>query len=108
MTKNFSMFIKQRNRCPFRSTNADYAASFVSPFRAKVDNMVRAFNNIQIMFNNYYGISCVNQSVQDNEKFLNIFGMKSGCWFIKKIDGFSCAFFAKFTGQFDSLGLTAR
>lgn len=54
-------------------------------FRAHINNPICAFDDIQIVFNDNYRMTCIYQLIESIEQFGNVFEMKTGGWFIKEI-----------------------
>ena len=50
-----------------RCAGGDDLPASVTAFRAKIDNPVRGFDHVQVMFDDYHRIAVVPQSVQDSE-----------------------------------------
>ena len=49
----------------FRRSGCYNPTSIVTTFRSEINQIIRRFDYIQIMFYYYYGISKINQSVKD-------------------------------------------
>ena len=68
-------------------------SALFSPFRAHVDDPVRAFDNFEIMFDDDEGISAIAQPQEHFEQFLNIRKMQPRCRFVEQVECAPCSFF---------------
>ena len=90
----------------FRCPRCNDCSAAGTAFRSDVNDIVCSLNNIQIVFNNNDRIPALSQSSEDFCQFVNIGKMKTGCRLVKDVHRSSCAAFAEFCGQFDTLCLT--
>ena len=82
----------------------DYRAAPASPFRTQVDEVIRYFDHIQVVLNDYYGIPGIYKPVQDLNQLVHIGKMQAGGGFIQDVEGLSRASLGQFGGQLDTLG----
>ena len=75
-----------------RRTCGNYSASAVPSLGTEINDMIRSFDNIKVVFNNNDRVACVNKSMKHLNKTVNICGVEACCGFVKNIYRFSrCA-----------------
>ena len=67
----------------------DYRSAVFSAFGTEVDNIIRHFDYVEIMFDDYYGIAFGYESLQYSDKFFDVCAMKSPSRYVKKINRFA-------------------
>ena len=82
-------------------------AALIPAIRAKVDQIIRAFDDVEIMFNDQDRIAPIDQPLQDLKQFVDIGKMKSRRRFIKDIERPACRGLTKFARQLNPLSLPA-
>src|SRR5438876_10832154 len=91
----------------FRRPSAhDLAATFAT-FRSQIDNPVRAFDHLQIVFNHDHRITRVAQLYQYLQEFLNVGEMQSAGRPIDNVDPAPSCLFRKLSREFSSLRFSA-
>src|SRR5207245_11599935 len=91
----------------FRGPSAhDLAATFAT-FRSQIDNPVRAFDHLQIVFNHDHRITRVAQLHQYLQEFLNVGEMQSGGRLIENVERAPSCLFRKLSREFYALGFSA-
>ena len=65
----------------------DDAAAVFAAFRAKVDDVVGGFDDVEVVFDDQHRVSQRNQALQHVEQFVNVGEMQSRCRFVKDVDG---------------------
>ena len=90
-----------------RGTGSDHIATLITAFRAEIDDMVRGFDDIQIMLDYQHRIAHIHQLLQHFDQLVHIRRMQAGCRFVKNINRSACGYSGKFRSQFHPLGLTA-
>ncbi len=73
----------------FRRAVRDYRSAVFSAFGTEVDNMVRHFYYVEIMFDYYNGIAFGYESLQNSDKFFDVLTVQSGSRFVKNINRFA-------------------
>jgi hypothetical protein len=81
----------------FRGAGCDDSASAGTPFRAEVNDMVGAFNDIQVVFYNHYGVPHIDQSQENIQQFLDIRRVETYGRLIKDIEGVAVASLSQFS-----------
>ena len=77
-------------------------------FGPQVDDMVGAFNDVQVMFNHHNRVAHIDQPEQNVEEFLNIGKMQADGRLIQDIEGIAVQAFRQFPRQLYALGFAAR
>ena len=83
-------------------------SSFIATFWTNVDNRIRIGDNVEVMFDHDDTIPFLNEGIENIEQFLNIRKMKSCCWLIENIEGFSCRTFGEIESELDTLSFSSR
>ena len=93
MPQSFQLFGEKRSRaasfgiCDFFRCALGYDRSAVfSCFRADVDQVVRFGENFQVVFNDNYGVSVVDQSMEHFEKSFHICRMETNAGLFNQIE----------------------
>jgi len=68
-----------------RAANNDLAALMAS-FRTEVDDVVRRFNHIEVMFDDQNCVACVNRPVQTIQQILDISQAQTGCGLVQQVE----------------------
>ena len=76
-------------------------------FRTDVDDPVGLFDDIEVVLDDYDGISQIDQAVQYVEQLGDVIEMEAGGWFVQQIECSSRIGPRQFTGQLHPLCLTA-
>src|SRR5262249_21180165 len=92
----------------FRCALSHDPAAFLAALRPQVDDPVRALNNVQVMFDYYYGIAERNKLMQHLEQPAYIFEMQAGGRLIQYVDCPARRSLGQLAGQLDSLGFATR
>ena len=69
----------------FRGTGCHNRSAAISAFRSHINDLVRSFDHIQIVFDDDNGIAALRQTPQDLNKLVDILKVQSGCRFIQYI-----------------------
>ena len=83
-------------------------ASTRSPFRAKIDDPVSRLDHIQIVFDDDYGVSCIDKSVQHSQQMFDIDEVKSRRRLVEDVNSLACRPLTQFASQLYTLSLTPR
>lgn len=88
-------------RCDFlrRAFGYDLSAAFAA-FGAKIDNPVGSLDDVQVVFDYYYGIAVVSQPMQHFQQQIDILEMKTGSGFVENVEGAAGIAFGKFSESF--------
>ena len=84
-----------------------YGAPAVSALRSQIDDMIRAFDHIKIVFDHDHGITKLYQLVQNVDQAMNVSNVKSCRRLIEDINGIPRTTLAQFGRQLDALRFTA-
>ena len=90
-----------------RRTFKNKIAALVSALRAKIDDIIRRLDDIEIVLNDNDGVAIVNQTIENTDELFNIIRMKTGRRLIKSIESLSIARSFQFISEFDTLRFTA-
>src|SRR5438552_16507095 len=52
-------------------------AAVITRFRSKIDNPIRTFNHIEVMYEHHHGVAAINQPLKQSQKHRNIIKMKT-------------------------------
>ena len=88
-----------------RRTGDDYGAAPVSAVRPQIDDIIRRFYNVQIVFDDHHRIPRVYQTLQNLDQPVHIGKMKAGRRLVQDIHGLSRHSLRQFRRQFDPLRL---
>ena len=91
----------------FGGSLRNYRASAIAAVRAEIDDVVGNFDDVEIMFDDDYGVALFDKSVENGDEFCDVVCVKSGGRFVEDIDGFACGTTRKFGGKFDALRFAA-
>ena len=91
----------------FRCAADNDSAASVSTLRTKVDDPVCHFNNIEIVFDDYYGVAGVGQTLQNLYETVDVCGVQTCGRFVQDIDGFPGRTLGKLCRQLATLCLAA-
>ena len=81
----------------------------MAAFGSKIDNPVRALNDIEMMFDHEDRVSGIHQPLQTIQQALNIGQMQPGRGFIENVQIMpAAAHLAQLGREFDALGLASR
>lgn len=90
----------------FWRSRADNRAAPGATFRPQVDDPVGGLDDIQIMFNDHYGIALVAQAVKYLQQEFDVVKMQAGRRFIEYVQGPARVALGKLQGQLYPLCLT--
>lgn len=91
----------------FRRSGGYHFTTPVAAFGAEIDNMVRHFHYIQVVFDNNHRISLVHQLLENNEELPDILTVQASGRLIEDIERISRSPAHKFRSQLYALGFTA-
>ena len=91
----------------FGCTFGNNRPSSVAAVGAEVDDIVGNFDDVEIVFDDDYGVALLDEAVENGNKFGNVMGVKSGCRLVEDIYGFAGGTTRQFGCKFDALRLTA-
>ena len=80
----------------------------VSPFGTEVDDVVGALDNVQIVFNDNYGVACIAQALQNLKQLGNVGRVQTRGGLVKNIHRSAGGALGKLGGKLDALCLTTR
>ena len=89
-----------------RSGPDDPAAS-VPAFRTQVDDMIRAFDHIEIVLDDDHGVVLIDQAIEHPEQFADVVEVQTGGGFVQDVEGPAGAALGQFAAELDPLGLAA-
>ena len=69
----------------FRGPFCDEEAASIASIRSEVEDPVRGLDDVEVVFNHDDGVSCVNESIDDNEQFADVFKMEACRGFIEDV-----------------------
>ena len=69
----------------FRGAGKQDLTAFTAAFGAHVDQVVGAFDDVEVMLDDDDGVALFHQFVQDTQKNTDVFEMKTGCRFVQYI-----------------------
>src|SRR5690625_3091547 len=92
----------------FNCTINDNCSATDTTFRTQVDDIIRHFDDIEVMFDDDDRISVIHKSLQHFDELAYIFGMEAGRRFVQYIERASVRAFVQFGGKLDTLRLPAR
>src|SRR5699024_10165113 len=79
----------------------------VPAFRSEVDDMIRHFDDIQVVLYDNDRIPVIHKTLDDIDKFPYVFRMEAGRRFIQYIEGFAVGPPVQLGSEFDTLCFTA-
>ena len=82
-------------------------AAAVAPLGAQVDDVVSAFDDIQIVLDDHHGVALVHQLLQNIQQPPHIVGVEAGGGLVQDIDGPAGGDLAQLCSQLHPLGLAA-
>ncbi len=91
----------------FRGAGHDDLATTRSPFGSQVDDPVRRFDHIQVVFDNQHGIAGFDESVQDIQQHLDIGKVETRGRFVQEVQRLAGTAFDQFACQLDPLRFAA-
>src|SRR6185503_2227052 len=91
----------------FRGTGSDYATPMFPTFGSEIDDVVRALDDVEIVFDYQDRVSERDQALQHIQQFVHVGEVKPGRGLIENIDSSSGRSLRQFLGEFDSLRLSA-
>ena len=89
-------------------TRRDKFTAAISAFRAKIEDPVSCFDDIEVVFDHNDGVAIVHQFVEHFEKLSDVFKVKPGCGFVENVERSTGGALRQLFGEFDPLGFTAR
>ena len=90
-----------------RRAGGHHFTAFVAAFGAEVDDIVRGLHHVQVVLDDYHGISLVHQFFQHNQKFADVFAVKAGGGFVQDVERVSAAAAHELGSQLHALGFAA-
>ena len=90
-----------------RGAGDNDGAAAVAPLRAKVDEVVGALDDVQIVLNDHHGVPRVHQPLEDLQQLAHVIGVQAGGRLVQNIDGLTGGLLGKLRSQFHPLGLAA-
>src|SRR5277367_1613022 len=85
----------------------DDAAAFFAAFRAKINDPVRLFDDVEIMFDDQDGVAESDEAVQHVEKFFDVVEMQAGGGLVENIERATSLALGKFACEVGTLGFAA-
>jgi hypothetical protein len=70
----------------FRCAAPHNLAAFIAALRAQINDIVRTFQDIQVMLNHHQGVAAIHQLIEALKQRGNIVKMQAGCRLIKEIE----------------------
>ena len=89
-----------------RCARCNNHSSCLSALRAHVEDIIDTFENVQVVFYYYNGISLLNKLLQHSQQNLDVVEMKTCSRFIQNIKSISSAFSGEFCRKLHSLTLS--
>ena len=86
----------------------DDPATAVAAVRAKVNDMVRNFNNVEVVFNDEHGIARVHEPGEHFGQLVHVAGVQAGGRFVQDINRASRRTLGQLGGELDPLRFAAR
>ena len=94
--------------CNFlRRAARDDRAAAVSALRTEVDDMVRAFDHVEIVFDDDHGVAPVDEALQDVDESRDVVGRESRRRFVENVERLAGRAFGELGGQFHALRFAA-
>ena len=91
----------------FRGAGGHEFAAAVAAFRAQIDEVVRGFDDLQVVFDDDDGVAFVHQAVEHQEQLFDVRQVEPGGGLVQDIEGAAGSPFAQFLGEIQALGLAA-
>src|SRR5205807_2090373 len=91
----------------FRAAGGNDIAASIAAFRAKIDQMIAAFEDIQVVLNDDDRVTAIDEPLQDAKQQPNVVEMQSGRRLIKQIERFAGFGASQLGGKLDPLRLPA-
>ena len=101
------MGMLERSDLFWRSRSDDLAAG-IAGFGADVDDVIRGFDDVEIVFNDDDGVAEIGESVENGDELIHVIGMEACGWFVENKERFGSRGFGDFFGEFHSLCFAAR
>ena len=92
----------------FGAPRSHEAPASFSSIGTKIDDVIRCFDDIQVVLDDHDRVAQGNQVIQNLEKLLDILKMKTRGGLVQQIEGLSRVPLAQFPGEFQALGLSSR
>ena len=92
----------------FGRAGTDESPPALPAFGSKIDQPVRGFDDIEVVFDHNDRVTLIPQAMQHPQQLADIVKMKPGGGFIQNIECSACGPFREFSGQFDALRFSAR
>src|SRR5579871_3994583 len=86
---------------------SDDVAASVAALWSHVDEPVRCFDDIHVVFDNQDGVASIYQAMQNIEEALNIGEVQAGGWLVENIERAPGGYAAQLFGKLDTLRLAA-
>src|SRR5277367_1601395 len=98
-------FFRARNL--FGGPLRDDAAAFFAAFGAKINDPVRLFDDVEIMFDDQDGVAESDEAVEHVEKFFDVVKMQAGGGLVEDVERATGLALGKFTREFGALSFAA-
>ena len=92
----------------FRSAGRDNRSSPVAPLRAKVDNSVCCFDDVEVVLDDENGVAGVYESLQYGEKLPHVFEMQARGGLVQDVERLARLAFLQFALELHTLRFAAR
>lgn len=89
------------------SSCRDYRSTTITAFETEIDDPVRGFYNVEIVFDDDNCIAVIAQSMQHAQKLLDIVKMQTGRGLVENVKGLPGVALGKLTSELDPLRLAA-
>ena len=75
---------------------------------SQINQVIRRFNDVQIMLDNHYAVAALHQSLQHLHQTMNIRRVQASSRLVQNIEGLACAAPRQLCRQFDPLRFASR
>ena len=76
---------RRNRRDVFRRSAGDHLAPARAAFRAQIQNPIRGFDHVEVVFNDQNGVAAVRQPLQDTQQFFHVGEMEPGGGFVQNV-----------------------
>lgn len=92
----------------FGGAGGDDLAAVGAAFGAHVDNVVGAFDDVEVVFDDDHGVAAGDELLQDAHEAFGVVGVEAGGGLVEDVEGAAGGATGEFGGELDALGFAAR
>ena len=85
-----------------------HVASACPAFRAEIYDVVRLFDDVEVVLDRHHGVAAVDEAVQDVDQPLDVGEVEAGGRLVEDVERAAAGLLAELVGELDALRLAAR